>query len=121
MDPACRQSYDDVVCGNVSAWQDFVAADRADREPSEIVVACLIDSRHFRGFAADERASGFAAGRGDALDHRYADCGIEFSARKIIEKEQGFCALHYKIIDRHRHEVDANRVMTRCLDRDLDL
>ena len=121
MHSARRQSDNDVACGNIAARQDFIAPHSADRKSSEIVIASLIDSRHFRGFAADQCASSFAAGPGNALDHRGADCRIEFSAGEIIEKEQWFRALHHKIVDGHRDKIEADRVMTRCLDRDLDL
>ena len=36
-------------------------------------------------------------------------------------EEQRLGALHHDVVDRHRHEVDADAVMQAGLDRDLDL
>ena len=46
---------------------------------------------------------------------------IEFAAGKIIQKEQRLGALHHEVVDRHRHQVDADAAMQAGLDRDLDL
>ncbi len=62
-----------------------------------------------------------AAGRGDAVDHLGADLRIELAAGEIVEEEQRLGALHHEVVDRHGDEIDADRVVARSLDRDLDL
>ena len=48
-------------------------------------------------------------------------CRIELAAGEIVEKEQRLGALHDEIVDRHGDEIDADRVVARGLDGDLDL
>ena len=90
-------------------------------KPGEVVIARLIEPRHFRGLAADQRAAGFAAALRDAADHRRADLRIEPRAGEVIQKEERLGALHDEIVDRHRHEIDADGVVAAGFDRDLDL
>ena len=106
---------------DIFARQQRVARNRADGEAGQVVIAVLINAGHFRGFAADERATGFPAPRGDARDDRRANLGIELAASKIVEKEQGFGALNHEVVYRHGDEIDANCVVAGGLDRDLDL
>ena len=87
----------------------------------EIVVVALVEPGHFRGLAADQRAAGLAAADADAGDHGGADLGLEFSTRVVVEKEQGFGALHHQVVDRHGDQIDADGVVAAGLDGDLDL
>ena len=112
---------DDVARRDVRARQYVLASDGADGKAREIIVAALIDAGHFRGLAADQRAAGLAAGRGDAFDHFRPDRRIELAAGEIVEKEQRLGALHDEIVDRHGDEIDADRVVAGGFDRDLDL
>ena len=106
---------------DIASRQQRAALGRADRKAGEVVVAVLVEARHFGGLAADQRAAGFAAALGDAGDDRGGRLRIELAAGEIVEKEQRFRALHDEVVDRHRDEVDADAVMQPGLDRDLDL
>jgi hypothetical protein len=119
---ARRGEADHRIAGAISAArQQRAAFGGADREAREIVVAVLVEPGHFRGFAADQRAAGFPAAFGDARDDRGGGLGIELAAGEIVQKEQRLGALHHEIVDRHRHQVDADAAMQAGLDRDLDL
>ena len=101
----------DVAGGDVAARQDRAALGGADRKAGEVVVARLIEPRHFGGLAADQRAAGQPAAFRDAGDHRRADLRIELGAGEIIEKEQGLGALDHEIVDRHGDQIDADGVV----------
>ena len=90
-------------------------------KPAEIVIAVLVEPRHLGGLAADQRAAGFPAALGDAGHDRRRRFRIELAAGKIVEEEQRFRALHHEVVDRHRHQVDADAAMQAGLDGDLDL
>ena len=90
-------------------------------KPAEIVVAVLVEPGHLGGLAADQRAAGFAAAFGDAGDDRGGGLRIELAAGEIVEEEQRLGALDHEVVDRHRHQVDADAAVQAGLDRDLDL
>src|SRR6185312_487775 len=46
---------------------------------------------------------------------------VELAAGEIVKKEQGFRALYDQVVHGHGNEIDADRVVTRGLDCDLDL
>ena len=110
-----------VAGGDVAARQQRAAFGRADRKARQIVVAVLVEPGHFRGLAADQGAAGFPATLGDAGHDRGGGLGIELAAGEIVQKEQRFGALHHEVVDRHRHQVDADAAMQAGFDRDLDL
>ena len=90
-------------------------------KPAEVVIAVLVEPGHFGGLAADQRAAGFPAAFGDAGDDGGGGLRIELAAGKIVQEEQRLGALHHEVVDRHRHQVDADAAMQAGLDRDLDL
>ena len=110
-----------IAGGDVRARQQRAALGRADRKAAEIVIAVLVEAGHLGGLAADQRAAGFAAAFGDAGDDRGRRLRIELAAGEVVEEEQRLGALHHEVVDRHRHEVDADAAMQAGLDRDLDL
>src|SRR5690606_9533609 len=101
--------------------QQLPALRRAHGEAGKIIVAGLIDARHFRGLAPDQGAAGLAAGARDAADDGGTDLRIELSTGEIVEEEQRFGALHHEIVDGHRDDVDTDRVVVRGINRQLDL
>ena len=107
-----------MTCGAV---EDAIALGGADRETGEVVFARRIHARHLRRLAADQRAARVAAGLRDAFQHRLGDPGFEFARREIIEKKQRLSALNDEIVDAHRDEVDADRVVPAGGLRDLEL
>ena len=68
MDARGGKPDDGVACGDIRARQQRAALGSADCKAREVVIAVLVESRHFRGFAADQGAAGFAAALGDAGD-----------------------------------------------------
>ena len=46
---------------------------------------------------------------------------VEPPRREVVEEEQGLRALHDEVVDAHRDEVDADRVVAAALDGDLEL
>ena len=121
MDARGRQAQDHVARGHVPPRQDLIAFDGADRKACEVIVPARIHAGHFRRLAAHQRTAGLKAPLGHALDHGRSDRDIKPAGCKIIEEEQGLCPLHHDVVDRHRHEVDAHRVMDPRFDGDLEL
>jgi hypothetical protein len=58
---------------------------------------------------------------GDTCNDRGRRLGVELAAGEVVEEEQRLGALHHEVIDRHRHEIDADPGMQPGLDRDLHL
>ena len=114
--PKQHVAFDDVV-----GRQQLAALGRADREAREVVVVAVIHAGHFRGLAADQRATCLAAAFGDAADDRRALVRIELAGREIVEEEQRLGALHDDVVDAHGDEIDADRVVLAGLDGDLEL
>ena len=115
------QSDDDVACGDVGSRQNIRPRHGAHRKAREVIVAVLIETRHFSGLAADQSAARFLAGRRYARHHHRCDRRIEFAAGKIVEEEQRFGALHDEVVDGHCDQINADRVVAGRFDRDLDL
>ena len=115
-----REPDHDVARRNVGARQHVLASHGAHGEAGKVVIVALIDARHFRGLAADQRATRLAACRRDAFHHRRTDRRIELAASEIIEEKQWLGALHDEVIDRHGDEIDADRVVAGGFDRDFD-
>jgi hypothetical protein len=90
---------DDIARGNVAPRQQALAAHGADGKAGEVVVVAVIDARHFRGLAADQRAADLAAGGRDAFHYLGADSGVELAAGEVVEEKQRFGALHDQIVD----------------------
>ncbi len=102
-------------------WQQGAAFGGTDCKAAEIVVAVLVQSGHLGGLAADQRTAGFTAALGDARHDRGRGLRIELAAGEVVQEEQRLSALHDEIVDRHRHQVDADAGMQPGLDSDLDL
>ena len=104
-----------------SVGSKLAAFGRAHGKAGEVVVLAVIHARHFRRFAADQRAAGLAAALGDAADDRRALLGIELAGGEIVEEKQRFRALDDDVVDAHGDEIDADRVMVPGIDGDLQL
>src|SRR6266480_2495160 len=119
---AARSKPEDHVAGPDRAPVDnTVLLDHPDAEARQIVFARGIHARHFRRLTANQRATGqFTAAR-DAADHVRGDPLVELAARVVVEKEKRLGALREHIVDAHRHQVDANRVVTPEREGELEL
>lgn len=67
----------------------------------------LVEPWHLRGFSTDQRTAGLPTSFGDAFDNSRRGVDVEVVAGEVVQKEQGFGALHDQIIDAHCDEVDA--------------
>ncbi len=103
------------------AVDDARLLDRAHRETGEVVLALRIHARHLRRLASDERAAGLLATPGDALDDLRGGADVELAAGEIVEEEKRLRALDENVVDAHRHEVDAHRVVAAELECQLEL
>src|SRR3546814_3745416 len=56
--------------------------------------------------------SGLPAALGDTRDHRGRDLDIEPAAGEVVEEQQRLRRLHDQIVDAHRDQVDADRVVS---------
>src|SRR3990170_4869804 len=110
-----------VTGGDVGPRQQRAAFGGADRKSGEIIIAVLVEAGHLRGFATDQRATGFPATLGNARDDAGRGFGIELAAGEIIQKEQRLRTLDHEVVDRHRHQIDADAAVQAGLDGDLDL
>src|SRR6267142_2338317 len=87
---------------------DFFAIDGADDKASEVVFTGRIEAGHFRRFATDEGAAGFAAGAAHAVHELFDDVGIHFPEREIIEKEKRLGALDENVVHAVIDEIAAD-------------
>ncbi len=106
---------------DILSRQQCTALGGADCKAREVIIAVLVEAGHLCGLAADQRTAGLPAAFGDAGNDRRGSFRIELAAGEIIQKEQRLGALDDEIIDRHRHQIDADAVVQASLDRDLDL
>ncbi len=119
--PGGRQPDHRIADGDIGQRQQRAALGRTDRKSAEVVIAILVEAGHFGGLATDQRATGFPAAFRDAGHDRRGGLRIELAAGEIIQKEQRLGALDHEIVDRHRHQIDADAAMQAGLDRDLEL
>ena len=119
--PGRRKADHRVARRDIGTRQQRTAFGSTDGEAGKVVIAVPVQAGHLGGLAADQRAAGFPAGFRHTRNDGGRSFGIEFAAGKIVEKEQRLGALHHEIIDRHRHQVDADAAVQAGLDRDLDL
>ena len=74
------------------------------------------------GLAADQaRSRRCSQPRGDALDHFGGHVDVEPLADVVIEEEQRLGALDQNVVDAHRHQVDADRVVLAEREGQLEL
>ncbi len=95
--------------------------DDADGEAGEVVFAVGVHAGHLGRLAADQRAAGLLAARGDALDHQRRGGDVEPPAGEIVEEEQRLRALHEDVVGAHRDQVDADGVVPVERERELEL
>src|SRR5262249_4907218 len=90
-------------------------------ETGKIVLAGRIKAGHFGGFAADERAAGFAAGAAHSFDELLDHLRLELAHGEIVEEEKRFGALPQNIVDAVIDEVAADGRMDAHGDGDFEL
>ena len=83
-------------------------------EPGQVIVFILIDVRHDGCFTADQSCVALDTSSTDALDNLLQQSRIVLSHGHIVEKKEWLGAAANGIVDAHRHQVDADRVMSPC-------
>jgi hypothetical protein len=106
---------------DVAASDDLGFFHHANGKASQVVFAHRVHARHLGGFAANQRAAGLLAAGGDAFDHVGGLRHVQLAAGKIIQEEQRLGALHQNVVDAHRHQVDADGVVTVPVEGQLEL
>ena len=119
---ARRSQRDQAIAGGDAAAVDHaILFDDADTKPGEIEISRLVHARHFRGFAANQRATGQAAALGNAADYAFRLGQFEFTGGVVVEEKQRLGAQHGDIVGAHRHQVDADAVEFVEIDREFQL
>src|SRR5438309_2078379 len=100
---------------------DAILLHHAEREAGEIVFVPGEGVRMLGRLAADQRAAGQLATRSDALDDLRRNAHVELFADVVVEEEQRLSTASENVVDAHRHEIDAHRVVPLPLEGELEL
>src|SRR5262245_2371987 len=111
MQAAARQTDYHVARLDGFARNDTVLFDDTHAKTSEVIVAWLVEIRQDGRLAPNERAIGFHATVADAFDNLARQRRIVLRHGEVIEKDEWFGAGAEAVIDRHRHQVYADRVV----------
>ena len=121
MDARGGEAEHDIAGGDIAARQERITLGGADGKAGKVVVAGLVETGHFGGLAANQRAAGLLASGRHAHNHLRADVWRKLSTGEVVEEEQWLGTLHHEVVDRHGDEVDADGVVPAGLDRDFQL
>src|SRR5450432_598534 len=106
---AGRRQGDQRVAGLYTfSVEQALALDHADDEAGHVVFTGGIEAGHLGGFAADQCATGLAAGAAHAIDQLLDDLRLELAHSKVVEKEKRLGALHQNVVDAMIHQVAAD-------------
>ena len=105
------QGDDRVARLHALAVEDFFPIDHADAETGQVVLVLGIETGHFCGFAAHQRAAGLHAALAHALDDIGDALGHVFAAGDVVQKDEGLCAAAHYVVYAHGHAVDAHGVV----------
>src|SRR5439155_476307 len=100
---------------------DALLLHHAEREAGKIVFVLGEGVRMLGRLAADQRAAGQLATRSDTLDDLRRNAHVELFADVVVEEEQRFSPASENVVDAHRHEIDAHRVVPLPLEGELEL
>ena len=103
-----RQSEQGVARLDIFAGEELLAVDGADDEAGQIILAWRVKTGHFRGFPADERAAGFAAGAAHAFHELLDHWRLELAHGQVVEEKERLGALHQDVVDAVIDQVAAN-------------
>ena len=101
----------DVARLDRAAVDDVPLLDHADAKAGQIVIAGGVEVGQDRGFAAQQRAIALDAAVGDAFDDLLQQLRIVLGHGHVIEEEQRLRPAAEGVVDAHRHEIDAHRVV----------
>ena len=107
-----RQPNQHVAGTDAPAVDHAPALHHTEGEAGDVVLAAPVEGRQLGGLAADEAAAGEPTAAGDAAHERRAATDVERAGREVVEEEERLGADGEEIVDAHRDEIDANRVVT---------
>ena len=90
---------------------DFLFFHCAHAETRQVVFTGPVHSRHLCGFAACQGAAGQFTTPGNAFHNVCRGCHVQPGTGEIVQKEQGFRALHQDIVDAHGNQVYADGIV----------
>ena len=109
-----------ITCRNVCGQQP-PAFGGPHGKPGQIIIIGGIHPRHFGGFAPHQGTARLPAAFRDAGDHGARLGQLQLSGGEIIQEEQRLGPLHHQVIDTHRHQINADRVMNARFNRNPQL
>jgi hypothetical protein len=118
---ARRQADQDVTRADGAAVDDARFLYDADTKTGQIVIGFGIHAGHFSRLAADERCAGLAAAFCNPGDNPPRRIHLELPGGVVVQKKQRLGTQHGDVIDAHGNQIDADRVVTPHLDRQLEL
>ena len=116
-----RQPYQRVAGDNRSTVDHPGLLDDADDETGDVVLAVGVETRHLRGFAAEQRAAVLAASTRNTGDDLLRDVRRQTPRRDIVEEEHRLGALDEDVVHAVVHEVGADRIVPARHERHLEL
>jgi hypothetical protein len=121
MEARGRDSDQHIAGGDAAAVDQALARHGTDDEARDVVLAVSVESGHFGGLAAEQRAAVLAARTRETLDDLHRDVGIQPAGREIVEEEQRLGALHEDVVDAVIDEIGADRVVDAAHEREAQL
>ena len=103
------------------ARQERLTLHRTHGKARDVVLVAHVHARHLSRLATDQRTLRLATPVRHALHDRRRHVHTQLRARKVVQEKQRLRTLHKQIIHRHRHEVNADRVVLAILQRHTQL
>src|SRR5213594_1286163 len=116
-----RQADHDVARLDTAPVNEPLPLDHPDRKAGQIVLAFRIESRHLGGPRPVQRATGLAAAFDAPGDDRFGLSHRQLPDRHVIQKEERLGSTDRHVVDAHRDQIDADRVMASHQGGDLQL
>ena len=106
-----RQPVNDIPGFDRTAIDHATLVHHADRKSGQIVLPRFIETGHLGRFPTQERTLRLLTAIHDPLDHLFRDADVQLPAGEVIQEEERPCPTAQKVIDVHRDQVDAHRVV----------
>jgi len=108
---ARRPKADQHITRRNTGRQQAAAFGSTHGKPGQIIIIRGIHPGHFSRFAAHQGAARLPAALRNTRNHRPRLIQPKLTGREIIQEKQRLSALHHKVIDAHRHQINADRVV----------
>ena len=89
-------------------------------ESGHVEITCGIQIRHDGRFATEQCCAGLTAAVTDSADKLFQQIRIVFAHGNVVKKKQRLCAKAQAVIHTHRHQINADRVVSLSMDRHLN-